>query len=263
MRFLIQLLMIITIIGCHSQKKNLMSIPKLNKNIEKLSDVFLSPNDTVIAKKTDEGNESEKLFVNYSRSYYGGKNYEVNDQNQNRIAYLNELSDGSYSGLDYTQNPVMGISREFYPNGSIKSKGIICWFGFNLGFWYYFDEDGKIIKTINHDEGFNFTYEQIFRFCEERNIPLDKKYSGFRTKIWKQIISNSVKYWHIEFPIIENFNDQDFKISKEDLESGKYIRLNEVECIKRVNRHIKLDGNSGEILEDEENPLPLDNENKD
>lgn len=165
-----------------------MNTPNIDKRVEKLTDVVLSLKDTIIERKNDQNNDIEKLFVSHPISYYGGSNYEVNDHNHNRVAYYTKSSDGSYSGYDYSQNPLIGIYREFYPNGNIKTKGLVCWFGFNIGLWYYFNESGNVINTIDYDDGFDFSYEQVFKFCEENKISLQKNILEIEQKYGSKLL---------------------------------------------------------------------------
>ncbi|PTX62347.1 hypothetical protein C8N46_103447 [Kordia periserrulae] len=234
-----------------------MEIPKTNNKVEKI-DLNL------FSKKQESFLSVNKKYKNIDTVYVNKRSssYSEHDANRNTLVYYsgNLKKDGTVeniSGYDYSINPIFPVYKSFHNNGNIKTKGVVCWFGFDIGVWYHFDENGNVIKTIDYDEGFDFTYQQVFEFCEERGIPLVKKNKGNRTKIWKQVISDDKYYWHIEYPIIEKIKNIDTKALKKEIEQGIYIKIEENEYIKNVSKHVKLDGKTGEILETKESPLPI------
>ncbi|MGV0925392.1 hypothetical protein [Empedobacter tilapiae] len=94
------------------------------------------------------------------------------------------------------------ISKSFYSNNNIKSKGLgFNGDGFPIGIWYYFDEEGKLIKETNYDEPYKFTFEDILKFCEKENIRVDKgpilQSTGFHTTIYRDV-ENGQPWWEIK-----------------------------------------------------------------
>ena len=77
------------------------------------------------------------------------------------------------------------IQRFFYPTGNIERKGWhFNWRRttnmFMKGVWYYFDESGRLIKTIDYDAPFKFTFEDVLEFCRKEGIVLPKGYNTDR-----------------------------------------------------------------------------------
>lgn len=135
--------------------------------------------------------------------------------------------DGTISGYDYSANPILGVYKQFYPNGNIMEKGGFCWFGFKMGQWFYFDQQGSITKTVDTDAGYDFNYRSLFNYCEKNNIPLYKATSGHRTSIYKKMVDGK-KVWAIRYPRVDDF---------------VYIT-------------ILLDGSKGTLIKSEQAPFP-------
>ena len=73
---------------------------------------------------------------------------------------------------------------------------------FQKGIWYEFDEQGNLIKEMDYDKPFKFTFEDIVKFCERENIPLTKgpimQSTGFHTTI-RRSVENNKAIWQIEW----------------------------------------------------------------
>ena len=90
----------------------------------------------------------------------------------------------------------------FYNNGYIMEKGITINNGSAIGIWYYFDQTGRLIKEENADAGYNFSPDDVIKYCEKHNISLPKGYqdSGFQTSVLKEEL-NTKKVWVISHQI--------------------------------------------------------------
>ena len=82
----------------------------------------------------------------------------------------------------YFNNSHFVIQMFFDTNGNIREKG---WHfnqtstsQFKKGIWYYFDELGMLIETIDHDLPFKFTFDDLLLFCRNEGIILPKGYSN-------------------------------------------------------------------------------------
>jgi hypothetical protein len=85
----------------------------------------------------------------------------------------------------------------YYSNGNLRSKGINSWLGFQLGKVYKYDEKGNLTETINHDEGYDFTYEKVLEFCKENSIELQS--DKIMNRLKKGIIEDGRKVWRIDY----------------------------------------------------------------
>lgn len=81
-------------------------------------------------------------------------------------------------------------SKEYYPDGNIKTKGLrFINGGFQKGTWYFFNEKGTLSKSINYDPPFKFTFEEVMQFLAAQHIPVEKgpakPNQGMVTTIWR------------------------------------------------------------------------------
>ncbi|WP_123872968.1 hypothetical protein [Chryseobacterium contaminans] len=126
------------------------------------------------------------------------------------LAY-DKLSDGTYIEMDqsknmksYVETPLNSyyrITKIYYTNGNIKSKGLSSNTGyFQKDIWYEFDEQGNLIKETDYDKPFKFTFEDILKFCEKENIEIKK--GPISQSGWHNIISRKIEtdkpIWKIE-----------------------------------------------------------------
>jgi hypothetical protein len=129
--------------------------------------------------------------------------------------------DDSISGYDYSSNPLIGIHKEYYPGGNIKLKGVYCWFGFNIGIWFQYDSNGKLIDSVDYDHNYPFGAERVLAFCIANNIPLEKAVTGPRTIIRRTKNINGDFVWSIEYP--QTSTGQYISLSL-DAKNGKVLR---------------------------------------
>lgn len=168
------LFVFIVIISCNAQN-NLPMEPKIDNQFEKFDSIFceeLSKKNTNNIMLSD-GSHVEILKLKESR-------------------YFNTPNDSYFT-----------IVKLYYENLNIKKKGLgfnVGPFAFKKGPWYEFDEKGNLVNEINYDKPFKYTFEDIVRFCEERNIKIIKGFipqSGWYNKISRSI-ENGHPVWEIE-----------------------------------------------------------------
>lgn len=163
-------------------------------------------------------------------------NYRYENRKDKNTSVLREfLQDGTYIELDglgdikqsweTPKDSYFKISKYYYKNKNIKNKGLgFNSGGFPKGIWYEFDEQGNLIKEIDYDKYYKFTFEDILKFCEREKIKVDKgpilQSTGFHTDILREYssISNQAT-WTIEW-------------------------LKETDTIQTI----KIDGTTGQVL---------------
>lgn len=114
------------------------------------------------------------------------------------------------AGSSYAEVPVNSyfyLNKIYYTDGKIKAKGFsFVYEGFPKGLWYYFDEQGNLTDSIDHDKPFLFTFEQVLKFCEKEGLifmktPIDtQRYRPLRPKITREhnLVSGEC-WWEIEW----------------------------------------------------------------
>jgi uncharacterized membrane protein YkoI len=186
------------------------SYPELTNNFEKFdTSVFHVKTYTKI-------NNGDTLYRSYDTQTF----FEMN--NGKEIIYFSRgNNDDSISGYDYSFNPLIGIHKEYYPGGNIKLKGIYCWFGFNIGIWFQYDTNGKLIDSVDYDHNYPFGAERVLAFCIANNIPLEKAATGPRTIIRRTKNINGDFVWSIEYQ--QTGTGQYISLSL-DAKNGKVLR---------------------------------------
>lgn len=174
----------------------------------------------------------------------GFETYDLKDYDQrikhNKIDVYEGNNYIEYRGTDiyiYPKHKYYRVVKEFYNNGSIKEKGLQ--FGYvNIGIWEYYNEEGKLIKTIDEDKKFNpnFSYNDILDYLHERktinkyrkwkkldfNVNYDEK-----NKIWWIRVYRPTKELSPEGYKIDNVREYSFDYKGNILEQNekiKYIR---------------------------------------
>lgn len=76
-----------------------------------------------------------------------------------------------YSYIIYPPDSYLGLFKRFYPNGNIEEKGVVFTYGrLMIGIWYYFDEEGKLTETIDHDTPYSFTLEDMLEYARQQGV---------------------------------------------------------------------------------------------
>jgi antitoxin component YwqK of YwqJK toxin-antitoxin module len=181
------LIMLCTLQSCHAQKKDQIITTQNKTNME--------PIVTKDFEKFDS-NRYEKLKA---KDKFNTTEFLPDG------TYI-EMDEGNY-GKSYSEikpNSYFKLSKGFYSNGNIKLKGVsFNWFAFQKGIWYEFDEQGKLIKEIDYDKNYKFTFEDILKFCEKEKIEVKKgpilQSTGFHTTIRREYSETTKKAtWTIE-----------------------------------------------------------------
>lgn len=81
----------------------------------------------------------------------------------------------TYSCLTYPQNSNFGLSKRYYLNRNIKSKGLLFTKRrFEIGTWYFFDEAGNLTEENDYDAPYKFTLEDMLEFTRQQGVDFPK-----------------------------------------------------------------------------------------
>ncbi|MFL0062334.1 hypothetical protein, partial [Tenacibaculum maritimum] len=200
---IIHISLILIILNCKAQ------------NISKMKQEIIIPEIT---------NEFEKFDI---KKYTSEKENYFLEENELLVKRMSQ-SFGYGKHIIYP-NSYFSITKLFYKNNNIKEKGISFNNGSEYGVWHEFDENGKLIKTINTDEDYGFDWKAVILYCEKNKIPLTKgfkEFDGFQTRIFKNEIDNR-KLWEITCQIS---GDELLKITL-DGETGKELKKEKLEFV--------------------------------
>jgi len=130
--------------------------------------------------------------------------------------------DRSASPTEYTEECILPkpsflkLNKEFYRSGFIKFKGLsfgdqhMGANGIRVGQWTYFDELGKVTKTVDEDRKFgNFGYNELLAFLDKEGL-IEVKTGKNRENV-NAIFESSEsgdKTWFVE--IITEFHPDDY-----------------------------------------------------
>ncbi len=197
------LLVLFSLIICRAQEntKRKKMIPKVNNKFEKFD------------------------LVNYNQR----KRKEITREVKNDTLSIFMDTKAGYSIGEYPLDGFFNVTRIYYINTNIETKGVSFINGSSYGIWYEFDEEGNLVKEINTDEGYKFGWQQVIDYCEKKEINLTrgyKEFDGYQTEILKQE-ENDKKIWVISYlvsPVL---------ICKETLDgvTGKLLNSEELEFI--------------------------------
>ena len=139
--------------------------------------------------------------------------------------YLRGKNDPKILGTDYSVNPIFGVFKEFTKDGIIQVKGMICYYGFKLGTWYYYNALGRLTKSVDQDAGYKFGVADIINYCLKNSIPIEKKQEDKRNDfplvtIARIRLKNKHPAWLIIYP--ENIVDKTVYI---DAENGRILKI--------------------------------------
>lgn len=115
------------------------------------------------------------------------------------------------------------IINRYYFSGKIKSTSLFFPNQFLKGIMKEYDEQGNLVKEINYDAPYKFTWEDILFFIKKRKINMDNEH----LRITRDVVEGK-PFWGITY-------------EKEE---------------KTGLIHIGLDANNGEIVQDEEFDYP-------
>lgn len=241
MKKLIVLVLISALLQCKGQTKNNTPVSK---------DTLTSKNQsTMYRPKLDA--YSEKLNLHdFEDGLYDMYKNKVNLDNidiGNTYRYEKE-KDGSYirlygglEGCSLTvtpKNSIYSIVKVYYENLMIKSKSImlshytpendLIFSSVILGKEYQYNEKGELIKTIEHDAGYDFSFEQAYEyvknnFKDDEQLKRGEKY----TYSFERAERNGIKYWKIRLHIGDLDSSYTETVLKLDAKTGEVLSQKE------------------------------------
>lgn len=160
--------------SCTSQNKKNMDLPAVTKQFEKIDIGSLGNLEERTPRVIGDG-----LVVVYQKE-----------------------SDGVIAKI-FSSSSNFILIKKFYENGNIQEKGLVFNSGFfKKGFWYYYNKEGELLRQENHDEGYKYTFEDLYKFLTRLKIPLTKGRitQDFHTKIFREI-EGGRRVWYVHWLI--------------------------------------------------------------
>lgn len=112
----------------------------------------------------------------------------------------------------------------FNEEGILVSKGLMYPEGFKKGTWMYNNESGNVEKEIDYDEPFNFSWEDVLIYLEERAIQKESIVYIIRDA------ESNPKTWTIEW----NIDTDNAEVIILNGDTGKVIEINKQPIKKEI-----------------------------
>jgi len=98
-----------------------------------------------------------------------------------------------------------------------------------IGKEYFFDKEGKLEKTVDHDQGWDFSYEKVIEYILERKSPLVREDIYYGAEITQE--GKEKKYWQLILDTQKTTNKSTWEIIKLDAMTGEILYQIEFEVI--------------------------------
>lgn len=254
MKTLLVILSLILVNQCNAQQKK--SFEKTSKTTSK-TNKMKRPNinnkfETLNLDDYKDGMKIEKKWSLGSKSYYD--NYSYRKVTGNEII---EISGNKDYTIDYRKtftNDSYIIYKEYYgKSGYIKRKGTLSQTTqIALGEEYQFDENGTLIKSIDHDKGWDFSYEDVIKYLYTKyKIKPEQNYTNVKIKTGERT-TNRDEDTKVITPIFEQY-EVFFDIKKSKSYNGLdywNLRVKTGFITKKYRSwdKVKLDAKTGKVL---------------
>ncbi|WP_123947444.1 hypothetical protein [Chryseobacterium pennae] len=190
--------------------------------------------DLSILKKSDQKYENPEHF-----SYESHKTVKADGRE--------EFVSGNYWGIKQRiilSKGWFNIQKEYYPNGNIKSKRIYNKTSSgDYGPMYDFDEQGKLAKTIDFDEGWKTSFEAITEIAKK----YIQKYN-YKIDVSANAVINADQQWNKEYIKIWRKESDGKKYWQIGLNKAHYDNPDDKKCERVV---ILVEDSSGKVLKNE------------
>lgn len=175
--------------------------------------------------------EITKEFETFDIKEFNTKklNEEVRKKEDDKLIILLDYSNG-YSKSVYYDKSAFSVVNNYYLNGNIEIKGVRFNNGSEYGTWYHYDEKGNLTEEENIDEGYDFGWLDVIKYCHKKDIQLEKGYpkrGGIKTEIYKNE-EEGKKVWTISY--YKPKTDEYIEVTL-DGKTGKEIKRRDLEFI--------------------------------
>jgi hypothetical protein len=204
--------------------KNSMDRPNITPEFEKLNlDDF---KDGLIISKAyvDAGPDKGNEFSMYD--------YRKVDNNGTKMFGGSFL--GGFRSSFTAKDSYYTIAKGYYKNGYIQSKCIISSVlrSIKIGKQYFFNQDGKLEKTIDHDLGWDYSYEKVIEYILDRKAPLLSEEYYFGAEITQE--GKKQKYWQLVLDTSKTTGKPTWELIKLDSMTGEILCQIEFEGDRQV-----------------------------
>jgi len=161
-------------------------------------------------------------FEKFDSSYFERIRYEDSNEGleilQNGTLIKMRVDDIGIAYSECHKDQYFYISKVYYPSGNIKEKGLYFLYGgFEKGVWYNFDEQGNLTDSIDHDEPYKFTFEQVLEFARKEGIEyrkFDVEYELSSPEIYTKLYRYFHNYYKKHVWLVRHWNQKQRKLER-------------------------------------------------
>lgn len=164
-------------------RKNIIFVLLLVIPVMSYACIYVDSTECMIPKVTSEFEKFDSSHFKKIEFRDWGEGYDTLQNGTFIVMRQDYMGKGYY---EFRKNQYFSISKVYYANGNIKKKGLCFIYSgiFEKGVWYNFDEAGNLTDSIDYDEPYKFTFEQVLDFSRKEGIKFRKfdveyKPSGF------------------------------------------------------------------------------------
>jgi hypothetical protein len=175
------LTIVLALISCNLKRSDIKTI---DNNIDTLKKNTYMQTDSLENSRKKGIDEAESTITVTNK--FERLDIEAFHQNEENYFYQKRMDSGIEIEIDgrggeftYKEthpDSYFSIYKEYDSNGYIKEKGLIITHSYlsKIGIWYYYDGSGKLVKEVNWDKLYKFTFNDILAFCKKERIPVEK-----------------------------------------------------------------------------------------
>lgn len=183
--------------SCKPQNKEPITIKPIKmENHHEYNNLVTSKFETFNVKRFDENKDKAEDYI-----YKSSDNATVREFGDNASGYFVNISN---------KNSLFNVTKAYYANSNIKTKGPSFKDDCEIGIWYDFDEKGKLIKETDLDKPFKIKIEDIIEFINKNKGDLNSTFTSIhrlyddkvKKRIWEIYYSGKYENKHGLFNII-------------------------------------------------------------
>ncbi|MBL4745382.1 MAG: hypothetical protein JKY08_03350 [Flavobacteriaceae bacterium] len=170
-------------------------IMKNNTDLEQLKEqgYALKKQDTIMMK---DGKLDIETIVKNGTKYTSGKFWDYNKtlDDGTQINVSGDNISGYSKKITKKNSPII-MSYGYHSSGELKQIAYFYPNRFSKGTWYWYNQQGQITRLEEYDKRYEFTWEDVLIFIQEKEIKKEKIYRIFRDVQEERGIQKP--YWYI------------------------------------------------------------------
>ncbi len=124
--------------------------------------------------KTQQDTMEKFDIETFNKNKDQAENYIFTLKDSTEVTQFGNKDSGYYEYKTIINKRQFKKYTEYYNSGNLKVNGEVYENDFASGTWNYYDKQGSLEKTIDYDQAFTYTWDDILKFVEDKKIDLSK-----------------------------------------------------------------------------------------